>query len=470
MIKKLFVGIDVSKGYADFYIINEFKNLLEPGFQLDDNLEGYQKLKAILIEYRHEGYDIMYCACESTGGYEDCWLKELVGLSMELTLKVSRVNPKAVKGMGDAALKRTITDQVSAENIANYLVVFHEKLEYLSLDNPFKEARSHYRFISMLTKQKVQLSNQLEKILYQHYGVMLDYCRAHTPEWLLRMLAQFGSAENVVKAGVTKLSKVKGLNKVKAAGVVEKSERVGVISKHIEFVIKQTSLEVLNRIEQIEKNEKYLIDVFKDNDDVKLLMTIPGIGLKTAVLLMMEIEELDRFENAKKLSAFFGVNPQFKQSGDGAWAYHMSKKGRPVVRALLYTSALCGIKYNPIVKQRYAAARAKGKNHYDAMGIVMHKLLRMIFGVLKHKAPFDEVLDQYNQERATEKQKTKNEVEKKMKTEGLKGLKSKRRYQSEELSNVPLSRRAAQKRKEMAGPNLTEVLDNTGSPPDKTNI
>ncbi len=167
--------------------------------------------------------------------------------------------------------------------------------------------------------------------------------------------------------------------------------RVGEISKHIEFLIKQTSQEVLSRLEQIELNEKYLIDLFKDNEDVKLLMTIPGIGIKTAVLLMMEIEELNRFENAKKLSAFFGVNPQFKQSGDGAWAYHMSKKGRPVVRALLYTSALCGIKYNPIVKQRYAAARAKGKNHYDAMGVVMHKLLRIVFGVLKSKRPLKKV-------------------------------------------------------------------------------
>ncbi len=158
---------------------------------------------------KDEGYDVIYCACESTGGYEDCWLRYLVKLSKELPLKVSRVNPKAVKGMSDAALKRTITDQVSAENIAIYLLLFHEKLDYLSLDNPFKEARSHYRFISMLTKQKVQLSNQLEKILYQHFGEMLDYCRAHTPEWLLRMLSQYGSGANVVKAGVTKLSKVK---------------------------------------------------------------------------------------------------------------------------------------------------------------------------------------------------------------------------------------------------------------------
>ena len=88
------------------------------------------------------------------------------------------------------------------------------------------------------------------------------------------------------------------------------------------------------------------------------------------------------------------------------------------------------------------------------MGVVMHKLLRIVFGVLKSKRPFEESIDLLNQERAAEKQKRKAEGEKQIKTENKK---SKRRYQMEELSNVPLSRRAAQKRKEMAGPNLTKT-------------
>jgi transposase len=465
MKSKLFVGIDVSKGYADFYIINEFKVVMEPGFQLDDNLEGYERLRTILERYwKMDEYDMIYCACESTGGYEDCWLKELVSVSDSIPLKVSRVNPKAVKGMSDAALNRTITDQVSAESIANYLVLFHEELTYLSSDNTFREARSHYRFIKMLMKQKVQLKNQLEKILYQHYGVMLDYCRAHTPNWLLQMLSRYGSAQNVVKAGVKKLVKIPGLSEAKARLVIEKSMRIGSTSKHIEFLIEQTSLEILHRIELIEKNTDHLVSLFKDKEEIKLLMTIPGIALKTAVLLMIEIEDISRFDEAKKLAAYLGVNPQFKQSGDGTWAFHMSKKGRSAARAILYTSALCGLKYNLIIKQRYASARAKGKNHYDAMGVVMHKLLRIVFGVLKKRRAFSAEIDQSNQEKAQEKQKNRSAEENKIKSESKKRT---RRYQIENLSNVPVSRRTAQKRKQMAGPNLTKELDNPGSPPSR---
>jgi transposase len=115
---------------------------------------------------------------ESTGGYENNWYRFLKLQSFGARVLVSRLNPSGVKAISEATLKRTITDSVSAHNIAHYLVLFGEKVDYQShyvSNSQFQESRQYYNFITMLVRQKVQLGNQLEKLLYQYYSEVLVF-------------------------------------------------------------------------------------------------------------------------------------------------------------------------------------------------------------------------------------------------------------------------------------------------------
>lgn len=449
MDKKLYVGIDVSKGYADFHLLDEQRRQVEGLFQLDDNPEGHEQLKQILGGYVAQGYTNIYCGLESTGGYENGWIEQLLHSGQHLPLQVARLNAWAVKAVGDAELRRTTTDATSAQNIAMYLLNHPGKVQYLppQPNNECKEGRSHYCFIKMLVKQKVQLTNQLEKLLYQHYSELLVYCRHGVPVWLLRLLAHYSTPHQVVKAGVKELIKIKGITEAKAQALIAKSSKSrSTTSAHMGFVIQQTCREVLHKHQQIQNNKAHLLNLFSQHASVKLLTSIPGIGLESAVLLLMEIEDIQRFATAKKLACFFGVNPEYKQSGDGVWGHHLSKKGRGAVRAILYMACMTAIRTNPSIKTRYAAARAQGRGHYEAMGIVMHKLLRIVFGVLTHQKAFDQKVDQENQQRAAEKQKQIKDSANTIKKEVLK---DKRRYQIEATEEVPLSLRATKKRKKL---------------------
>jgi hypothetical protein len=207
---KGFLGIDVSKGYADFLLLNENKQQMEPGFQLQDNDTGRVQLKALIEQWCLQGMQQLYCGVESTGGYENNWYRFLKNVCKEGKVQVARLNAKGVKAVSDAALKRTITDAVSAENIAVYLISFSEKVDYGNkyagqVDEKFKDGRQHYTFIGMQQKQKVQLINQLEKLLYQHFSEVLVYCRHGVPAWLLRMLGKYSTAAAVSKAGPERL-------------------------------------------------------------------------------------------------------------------------------------------------------------------------------------------------------------------------------------------------------------------------
>src|ERR1041384_836827 len=93
----------------------------------------------------------------------------------------------------------------------------------------------------------------------------------------------------------------------------------------------------------------------------------------------------------------------------------MSKKGRGHIRSVLYMVALSAVRYNPMFKQLYARFRAKGMTHKQAAGVVMNKMLRVIYGVLKSGKAFDPEIDKRHQEQAAQKQETKRQESKKEK-------------------------------------------------------
>jgi len=447
-----FLGIDVSKGYADFLLLDDNKNVVEEGFQLSDNKQGRQKLKELIKSWQEQGLEQLFCGVESTGGYENNWYSYLKANFKDSKVYVCRINPKGVKAIGEASLKRTITDAVSAENIAAYMISFPDKLDYgihkEATNMTFKEGRQHATCIRMHQKQKVQLMNQLEKLLYQYFSEILIYCRHGIPVWLLTMLVKYPTAVMAIKAGAGKLAVFKGVSNTKAEAIIRKAKaNMQDVSPQIAHMIQITAKEILHKETLIKDEKQYLATLHAESEEVTLLETIPGLGVNSAVTVALEIEDISKFETVKKLASFFGVHPTFKQSGDDVWGNHMSKKGRGEIRAVLYMASLSAIRYNPILKQVYAKARAKGMKHYPAMGVVMHKFLRIIYGVLKNKTAFNEQTDELNQKRSTEKQ---QEKEQKDKAEN-KVIKQKK-YRFQEVStDAPISRRKEQKiRKQIA--------------------
>jgi transposase len=470
MQKNGYLGIDVSKGYADFVLLDGQSQIMEQSFEFSDTSQGRKDLKQLIVKWQEQGLEQLYCGVESTGGYESNWYSFLKGLQSAGGVYVTRLNAKVVKAVGEATLTRTITDAVSAENIAKYLVKFPEKVDY-GLHRPqsgeqFREGRQFVTGLRMWIKQKVQLSNQLEKLLYQYLPVMLVYCRHGIPGWMLQILVKYPSVEQIKKAGVTGLSKIKGIGNEKAAAILKKLNQSDYLtSKTIQSLISITAKEILHKNALIDSSKSYLNGVHKDDPSVKLLNDIKGIGLDSAVSIVLEIEDVSRFKDAKTLTAYFGTHPKFKKSGDGTWGNHMSKQGRGHIRAVLYMTVLSAIRYNPMFKQIYARFRAKGMNHKQASGVVMNKMLRVIYGVLKSAKPFDAEIESKHREKAVQKQKTKEQA---IKEEKKSLIEQKKRFQTIS-DNAPISgRNFKTRKKQLASQTSNEV--NTGSSTAGANI
>jgi len=473
-----YLGIDVSKGLADFLLVNARKETLEEGFVLDDCTQGRKVLTQLIDGWFAGGITYLYCGVESTGGYENNWFTLLCSLAAAYdkknkTLRVTRVNPRPVKACGQAAMLRTQTDQTSALAIASYLIGFPEKVRYSphasqSADPLWLAARGQAGLIRMLIKQKTQLSNQLEKLLYTRLGETMIYCRNGVPGWLLRLVSRYPSREHLRRAGVKKVAKIKGIPLDKAQSLLGKLNGDQPTTPEIAcHTIKATASQILHLQTQIDAQQTFLIDQFSGYSDVKLLESITGIGVASAVRLIVEIEDYSRFDSSKALCAYFGVHPTWKESGDGHWKTGMSKQGQAQVRGILYMSSLSAIRWDPDLKKLYHRFRKeKGMNHYQAMGVVMHKLLRMIYGVLKNQTSYDREVDRENRRKSKEKRQA---YQKKAAQNKIVQKTTRQRYMSkgaDSTEDAPISRRAYKKRKQEASQSSL-MEEHAGSPPAK---
>jgi hypothetical protein len=114
---------------------------------------------------------------------------------------------------------------------------------------------------------------------------------------------------------------------------------------------------------------------------------------------MIEILSVERFSSVNKLASYFGIHPVFKQSGDGLSGFKMSKRGRKQPRQILFNVVRFAVVHNPYIKEIYTGHLKKGMPKMAALGAVMYKILRIIYGMLKNNKAFDLQIDKANREK-----------------------------------------------------------------------
>lgn len=432
-----FLGIDASKGYSDFALLDNNKRLLEERFQLDDTRTGHLKLKELLNQFitTHK-ISLLNCGIESTGGFENNWYGALVEMSKSMPVRVARLNPSGVKKNIEAGLRRNITDALSASYIAEYLVSHSENITYQEQDTQYASFRDVQTCLMMQKKQSTQLVNELKMLLYSSFPEMVRFCKNSIPTWVLEMLILYPVPGCFNKLKPARLAKIKHITIAKAENIIERA-KTSIASRPDptrEFIIKSLAKQILQKQDTIKEFKDYLA-ANCTGPEVSLLQTIKGVGAYSAASIMIEIEDVKRFPSPQHLVSYFGLHPVLKQSGDKNVS-RLSKKGRPAIRATLYMCAQNAVLCDPHIKQIYHKHRNKGKNHYQAIGVIMHKLLRIIWGVLSTDKPYDCQVDQKNQ---TKKIREQQILEPQANDK-------KRRFQEHDLA-APISSRQNRKRK-----------------------
>ncbi|NMM48529.1 IS110 family RNA-guided transposase [Marinigracilibium pacificum] len=143
------------------------------------------------------------------------------------------------------------------------------------------------------------------------------------------------------------------------------------------------------RIRQVEKEvQKLLEDAY--GQVYQNLQTIPGIGPKSAALLLIMTNGFESFESYKQVISYFGLAPRIFQSGSSVYGKSkICKMGMSKVRKTLYMAARSAIKCNKACKELYERLRSKGKSHRLALIAAANKLIKQSFAIVKNNMKYN---------------------------------------------------------------------------------
>jgi transposase len=122
---------------------------------------------------------------------------------------------------------------------------------------------------------------------------------------------------------------------------------------------------------------------------VRHMMSLKGIGLLTAAIVLAELPPITAQTDPRSICAWAGLTPRRWQSGQIELPARLSRKGNEHLRLALYMPALVAKRYNPLLKAFAARLAAKGKRTPAILGAVAHKMLRILVGLLRTNTDFD---------------------------------------------------------------------------------
>lgn len=264
-------------------------------------------------------------------------------------IEVLLAHPLQTKAIASARIK---TDRISAETLAQLLRANLVPTAYVP-SKEVRELRSITRFRAGLVKLQTQLKNQVHALLARN-GIEYEFSDL------------FG------KCGRKFLLDLQfSLSKM-------------------DWTILLSSISALVHIgAEIDKISKHVATIAKEREEVKLLMTIPGIDYYSATLIMAEIADIKRFPSYKQLCSWAGLVPSVHQSGNTRRHGKITKQGSRWLRWILIQAVQHLVKRSGKLRDFYLRiARAKGSK--VAKVATARKLLRIIWCMLWRKEPYRE--------------------------------------------------------------------------------
>ena len=130
--------------------------------------------------------------------------------------------------------------------------------------------------------------------------------------------------------------------------------------------------------EKMKAVEDKLETFAKSNPQVQRVMTIPGVGRKTAEVLVAAIDDPHRFKNARHLSSYLGMTPKQYQSGETDRSGRISKRGPRLLRSMLLECAWASIRYNQWSKLTFTRIHGGSQTRRKKAGIALARRIGVV--------------------------------------------------------------------------------------------
>jgi len=328
-ILKQVVGIDVAQKELVVYfgVLNEELSVSMIAYKTFRNQsEGFTNLVEWVDKLRDKSRPVLF-VMEATGVYHESLAYFLDTQSFEINI----VLPNKIANYFKTLDVKTVTDKTAAETICRFGLG-----RQLAL---WKRPEQGFKTMKQLTRERDQI------------------------------VAERTMAKNQLHA---ELSEAQPHKKT-----IERTKQ------RIDFLDTQEN-EIRKELEELIKTDKGVKEL------VKLVCTIPGVGLLTAITVLAETNKFELIKNKRQLASYAGLDVKEKESGTSIKGQpKISKRGNKYLRKAMHLPALTAIRHDERFKAIFDRLVAKHGVKMKAVVAIQRKLLEMIYTIYKTNSPYN---------------------------------------------------------------------------------
>ncbi len=333
---KTYFGVDYHKKFSHGTIMNEKGIILKQG-KFNNNKECIEKFLG----------DFMGNDCSSVLEATHNWMV-VHDILEELTEEVTLAHPLKVRAIAEAKIK---TDKIDSTILAHLLRCDLVPSAHVSSPKA-RITKNILRHRMFLVRLQTMVKNRIHVLLDRHP----------------RLRPQKPANRFFTQIGIAELKKIS-------------------LPRHDRSIL-YSEISLLEHLKaQIKQTNEWLTDVGKKDKRVKRLLTIPGIGRMISLLMVSEIDDIERFRSDKKLHAYAGLIPSTRSSAGHTFHGKLIKTGNKYIRWAMIEAVWPAIRSDTGLNnyfQRYSCR--KGVNR--ARVCTARRLLTIVYKVLKEKREY----------------------------------------------------------------------------------
>lgn len=302
---------------------------------------------------------------------------------------------KAMKQARDMFPGTAKTDRIDAEIIARTaLGMGRVVLPIAESDDLGASVSLLSSQLSYETRRATMARNRLHAVLLESDPALEAAVDLSSP-WQLSVMSELGGAAGIASAGKRRYRSICGRLRAREAArdalwdAAVASARDGWHPDAEDSLVRSLAAEVLAADAERASLEADMASRLSGDETYRCLLTVPGIGAKTATALVTMVD-VSLFGSDDRLASYCGLAPANSQSGTSIDSASSSRSGNRQLKNLLIFSC------NSIVGTRnrfgryYDECRARGMRHNKALKAVARKRLGVIYAIMRDRVPYEE--------------------------------------------------------------------------------
>jgi transposase len=378
------IGIASNTGYCTTLDGRSTKS-----FRFDNTKEGFEKFWGMTIASKNRfGCDEVVVGYESTGPYAE----PLVHYLVHRPVRIVQVNPMHTKKMKEVNDNSPLkTDDKDPRVIADIIRLGRA----LSIVVPEGDAASLRRLNNARERhvgEQTALLNQLQQLvflIFPEFKTVLKNMKGKTAQYILKRYTLPERIGTLSKEALGEAMRRRSMGKF---GIKDAESLIGLARETVGIKegLAGIFMDIRHILLQLEAEGRFISEIEAEMGAILeripcsvRLLSIKGLGIVSVAGLIGEVGDFSKFSTQSEIMKLAGLDLYEISSGKRKGQRRISKRGRSLLRKILFYAAIQMIRKNGIMYDYYARLTGRGMERMRALIAVSRKLLRIIHAIVR---------------------------------------------------------------------------------------